>query len=63
MDSTSIAGGYAPLVLRLDPSTALIVNMPDRAYDYENPDHWRLPPATTKIPYSFKGPSVAGTAI
>lgn len=31
----------------------LILNLVDRAYQYENPDHWRLPPDTPKIPYSF----------
>jgi hypothetical protein len=23
------------------------------AYEYENPDHWRLPADTAEIPYSF----------
>jgi dTDP-4-dehydrorhamnose 3,5-epimerase len=32
---------------------ASIVNIVDRAYQYEDPDHWRLPPDTDKIPYSF----------
>ena len=31
-----------------------IVNLVDRAYRYEDPDHWRLPPDTPKIPYSFR---------
>jgi dTDP-4-dehydrorhamnose 3,5-epimerase len=34
---------------------ALILNLPDRAYAYENPDHWRLPPVTPEIPYRFGG--------
>jgi len=42
---------------------ALIVNMPDRAYDYESPDHWRLPPATNEIPYRFRETAAAGTSI
>jgi dTDP-4-dehydrorhamnose 3,5-epimerase len=42
---------------------ATIVNMPDRAYVYENPDHWRLPPDTTEIPYRFSGAAVAGAVI
>lgn len=37
--------------LAADP--ALLLNLPDRAYAYEDPDHWRLPPDTDRIPYSF----------
>ncbi len=33
--------------------TALLLNLPDRAYAYDAPDHWRLPPDTDQIPYSF----------
>jgi dTDP-4-dehydrorhamnose 3,5-epimerase len=32
---------------------ALLLNLVDRAYDYEDPDHWRLPADTDKIPYAF----------
>jgi dTDP-4-dehydrorhamnose 3,5-epimerase len=32
---------------------AMIVNVPDRAYDYDQPDHWRRPPDTDLIPYRF----------
>ena len=32
---------------------ALLLNLPDRAYAYDAPDHWRLPPDTDQIPYSF----------
>jgi len=32
---------------------ALVLNLPDRAYAYEDPDHWRLPPDTAEIPYRF----------
>jgi dTDP-4-dehydrorhamnose 3,5-epimerase len=32
---------------------ALLLNLVDRAYQYENPDHWRLPSDTPKIPYRF----------
>ena len=35
---------------------ATLLNLVDRAYDYEAPDHWRLPITTDKIPYSFDGP-------
>lgn len=34
------------------PSVA--VNVVDRAYDYENPDHFRLPPTTAEIPFRFE---------
>jgi dTDP-4-dehydrorhamnose 3,5-epimerase len=34
--------------------TAILINIVDRAYNYEDPDHWRLPCDTPKIPYSFK---------
>ena len=40
-------------VQNLGSSFALLVNMPDRAYAYEHPDHWRLPQDTPEIPYSF----------
>jgi dTDP-4-dehydrorhamnose 3,5-epimerase len=32
---------------------ALLLNLPDHAYAYDAPDHWRLPPDTDRIPYSF----------
>jgi dTDP-4-dehydrorhamnose 3,5-epimerase len=31
-----------------------VLNIVDRAYRYEDPDHWRLPADTPKIPYSFR---------
>jgi dTDP-4-dehydrorhamnose 3,5-epimerase len=37
--------------LRTAPS--LTLNRVDRAYSYENPDHWRLPPDTPDIPFSL----------
>ena len=30
-----------------------LLNLVDRAYRYERPDHWRLPPDTDEIPYRF----------
>ena len=33
-----------------------LLNMPDRAYSYDDPDHWRLPPDSPEIPYSFAAP-------
>lgn len=38
---------------------ASLVNLPDRAYAYEAPDHWRLPPHTAHVPYSFATGAVA----
>ena len=32
-----------------------ILNLVDKAYAYEDPDHWRLPYDTTEIPYRFEG--------
>jgi len=32
---------------------AALINMVDRAYQYEDPDHWRLPIDTPEIPYKF----------
>jgi dTDP-4-dehydrorhamnose 3,5-epimerase len=40
-------------VQNVGASPALLLNLPDRAYAYEAPDHWRLPPDTDQIPYSF----------
>jgi dTDP-4-dehydrorhamnose 3,5-epimerase len=40
-------------VQNLGSTPALLLNMPDRAYAYESPDHWRLPPDSDQIPYSF----------
>jgi dTDP-4-dehydrorhamnose 3,5-epimerase len=50
-------------VENVDDQPATIVNMPDRAYNYEDPDHWRLPADTTEIPYTFKGIALAGAVI
>lgn len=33
------------------PST--ILNIVDRAYDYDDPDHWRIPHTSTEIPFSW----------
>lgn len=32
---------------------AILINMVDQAYRYEDPDHWRLPADTKEIPYCF----------
>ncbi len=43
----------------LGASDALIVNCPTKAYDYEDPDHYRLPFDSPEIPYAW---SASGTA-
>lgn len=40
-------------VQSIGTAPGLILNLVDRAYCYEDPDHWRLPADTPKIPYSF----------
>jgi dTDP-4-dehydrorhamnose 3,5-epimerase len=39
----------------LGPQDALVLNMPTNAYNYLDPDHYRLPWDTPEIPYSWKG--------
>ena len=38
----------------LGSSDALVLNYPTQAYNYEDPDHWRLPYDTQEIPYSWR---------
>jgi dTDP-4-dehydrorhamnose 3,5-epimerase len=40
-------------VQNLAAEPACLINLVDRAYQYEDPDHWRLPWDTPMIPYSF----------
>lgn len=37
----------------LGSKPALLINLVDKAYDYNDPDHWRLPADTPQIPYRF----------
>jgi dTDP-4-dehydrorhamnose 3,5-epimerase len=37
----------------LGATDALVLNCPSRAYDYEDPDHYRLPFDSPEIPYSW----------
>lgn len=37
----------------LGATDALVLNYPTMAYDYEDPDHWRLPFDTDQIPYRW----------
>jgi dTDP-4-dehydrorhamnose 3,5-epimerase len=41
-------------VRNLSDAPGLLLNLPDQAYNYEDPDHWRLPPDSDKIPYRFR---------
>jgi dTDP-4-dehydrorhamnose 3,5-epimerase len=40
-------------VQNLGSEMGLVLNLVDKAYQYEDPDHWRLPWDTDKIPYRF----------
>jgi dTDP-4-dehydrorhamnose 3,5-epimerase len=40
-------------VQNLGPSDALFINFPSLPYQYEDPDHYRLPWDTDKIPYDW----------
>jgi dTDP-4-dehydrorhamnose 3,5-epimerase len=37
----------------LGPADALVINCPTKAYDYEDPDHYRLPFDSPEIPYAW----------
>jgi dTDP-4-dehydrorhamnose 3,5-epimerase len=34
-------------------SPTVVLNLVDRAYEYEDPDHWRVPHDTPQIPFRF----------
>jgi dTDP-4-dehydrorhamnose 3,5-epimerase len=36
------------------PASAVVLNLSSHAYDYEDPDHYRLPSDTPQIPYSWR---------
>jgi dTDP-4-dehydrorhamnose 3,5-epimerase len=40
-------------VKNLGSAPGTVVNIVDFAYRYEDPDHWRLPPDSPEIPYSW----------
>ncbi len=42
----------------LGPSDALVLNYPTNAYNYADPDHWRLPYDTDQIPYKWRAPGL-----
>jgi dTDP-4-dehydrorhamnose 3,5-epimerase len=47
-------------VRNLSGSRSMLLNIPDRAYAYESPDHWRLPPDTEHIPFRFANATAPG---
>ncbi|WP_246679272.1 dTDP-4-dehydrorhamnose 3,5-epimerase family protein [Mesorhizobium sp. B2-6-2] len=49
----TIPPGVRHGVVALGPETALLLNLVDKAYAYDAPDHWRLPPDTEQIPYKL----------
>lgn len=40
-------------VKNIGTDPCVMVNVVDLAYDYEDPDHWRIPAITDQIPYQF----------
>lgn len=40
-------------VMNVGSELALLINLTDQVYEYENPDHWKLPFDTEQIPYCF----------
>lgn len=57
-------GVHRPALLRVPPGVyhgwlcvseeeGIVINVPDRAYDREHPDEYRLPPQTPEIPYDW----------
>jgi dTDP-4-dehydrorhamnose 3,5-epimerase len=38
-------------IKNLQATDGRVLNLVDRAYEYEDPDHWRLPADTDQIPY------------
>lgn len=40
-------------VENISAESSALLNLVDRAYDYDDPDHWRLPPDDPAIPFRF----------
>ena len=58
-------GEHRPVLVRIPPGVyhgwrcvsereGVVVNVPDRLYDYDDPDEYRLPPGTDEIPYDWE---------
>ena len=43
--------------------TCLVANLPDEPYRYDDPDHWRVPPDSPHVPYTFQARSGVSEAI
>ena len=41
-------------ILNISDKISTLLNIVDIAYNYEEPDHWRLPSNSDVIPYTFK---------
>jgi dTDP-4-dehydrorhamnose 3,5-epimerase len=39
--------------MNIGDTPGIVVNLPDTAYSYEDPDHWRLPADSSEIPVRF----------
>jgi dTDP-4-dehydrorhamnose 3,5-epimerase len=48
-----IPAGVWHAVQNIVNETSCLLNLVDEAYQYENPDHWRLPINSKEIPYTF----------
>ena len=57
-------GSVRPALLTIPPQVwhgvqnisgqpSVLINIVDRAYDYADPDHWRVPPGDPSIPFRF----------
>jgi dTDP-4-dehydrorhamnose 3,5-epimerase len=40
-------------VCNIGSEISTLINMVDKAYIYVDPDHWRVPPDSPEVPYSF----------
>lgn len=40
-------------VQNIAAASSALLNIVDRAYDYDDPDHWRVPPGDPAIPFEF----------
>jgi dTDP-4-dehydrorhamnose 3,5-epimerase len=45
-------------VQNIGPHPAAVMNIVDRAYTYEDPDHWRVPADTAEIPFRWTARSI-----
>ena len=40
-------------VMNVADTPGIVLNLPDQAYSYEDPDHWRIPADSPEIPVQF----------